>query len=675
MAQISKHADGAKPTPKKAGRQVPPSKRNRLMGFAIGTAVLLVGLAITLYVSSATRQSAEVADQLRFDADAKRIFNDIKDNLEAHASDLNVLQKMLRDGVITEEIGFDLAANLIQGSFEDFVSINLIDENNQIVHVWPMEANKDALGRTVGQTETIRDLLRAARDSDEPRATAIVDLFQGGQGIVTYHPLVRDERFIGYLNTVFRVSDVNGTLGSIISDQYRINIHAGSDLEQLIDIKLDRRFLLPFMNQKFELHIVRAATELPSSHTSSHLVLGLILSLLASMFSILIYFSLSSSRRANAMLSEILHLAPTAIVSIDSGGSIIVFNPAAEKMFQRTALEMLGQPMDILVPSEHHKQHAHHVEEFKNSSVDNRMMGDWRVIHGQRADGTKFPVLASLGKSRFEGLEVMSAVLRDMTEETAVQVRLKELADESSKQARIAEEANTAKTMFLASMSHELRTLLNAVLGFSDLMHNEVFGPVKNAKYQEYIADIFSSSKMLLELINDILNYAKIESNAYDFELRPVVVRLIAADCLRQFGPMANQCNVHIEDLKVPADLVVMADARALRQVLTNLISNAIKFTGSGGSVRVECVTEPGSSSALLSVSDSGRGMTPEQLKLIGQPFVQLSDSYVSGFEGSGLGLAISQKLAEGMNSRLEFDSQIGHGTVVKLSLKLSESR
>jgi len=185
---------------------------------------------------------------------------------------------------------------------------------------------------------------------------------------------------------------------------------------------------------------------------------------------------------------------------------------------------------------------------------------------------------------------------------------------------------------------------------------------------------------MLLALLNDILDYSRIESDAYEFHLRPVDLRPLVEECLRMVRLMAGERGVALEAPDLPADAAVLADARALRQVLANLLSNAVKFTDAGGSVRVTASVDaasvdavsgdPGADTVLLTVTDTGRGMTPEELERVGKPFVQLQDSFVSGVKGAGLGLAICGKLVDGMHGRLVIRSQPGAGTVVQVRLR-----
>ena len=241
------------------------------------------------------------------------------------------------------------------------------------------------------------------------------------------------------------------------------------------------------------------------------------------------------------------------------------------------------------------------------------------------------------------------------------------MADTLRKARDNADEANRAKTRFLANMSHELRTPLNAIIGFSDIMRSEIFGPVGAPKYKQYVSDINRSGSHLLQLINDILDVAKIEVGAQP--LNEAVIDL--AGTLKQCGqlvePQARAAGVSLAvdaSGRLPA---LRADPTRFRQIVLNLLSNAIKFTPAGGKVGLSAATEPGGR-LLVQVRDTGIGMKPEDVPRALQPFVQL-DSAPRGDPGTGLGLALVKTLAEAHGGTIGIESEPGKGTTVSVRL------
>jgi PAS domain S-box-containing protein len=232
---------------------------------------------------------------------------------------------------------------------------------------------------------------------------------------------------------------------------------------------------------------------------------------------------------------------------------------------------------------------------------------------------------------------------------------------------RQAEIANKMKAAFLAAMSHELKTPLNAVLGFSEIIRDEVLGPVGVRAYREYAGDIHSSGTRLLSVINDVLDVSRLEGGLLTIEARPENAMDLAESAIKQARGITNdQREIEID---VPADLPSLhVDPRRLAQALGNLLANALKFTPEIGSVRF--VVRPQSDGSLhLLVEDTGIGMAPETIAQALEPFRQLDGSLARRFEGTGLGLSIAKALAELHGGALSVKSAVGEGTTVTITL------
>ena len=237
-----------------------------------------------------------------------------------------------------------------------------------------------------------------------------------------------------------------------------------------------------------------------------------------------------------------------------------------------------------------------------------------------------------------------------------------------------AEEESVEKSKFLANVSHELRTPLNSIIGFSEILKDEVMGPLGSAQYKEYATDIHASGTHLLSLINDILDFSKADANKLDIEYQETDITKLLKNCLRLIAQRAEAANVKLIPDFADEHVVAMTDPKRLKQVVLNLLTNAVKFTPPNGRITLVCKQDLLNKKVLIAVADTGVGIAEKDISKVMAAFGQVKNEYSSKSEGTGLGLPLTRKLVELMDGHFVISSKLGEGTTVTLTFPYTGS-
>ena len=359
---------------------------------------------------------------------------------------------------------------------------------------------------------------------------------------------------------------------------------------------------------------------------------------------------------SQSLYQGLIQVAPVSIfVQTPAEGRIVFVNDrGVELLGAADRDEILGRSLvEFLHPDYREQARERNRRILAGEPVD-------PVVEGKmiRIDGTPIDVERSVSGCSYHGEPALQSILHDVTERKASELAIIAAQEEAVL-------ANRAKSEFLANMSHELRTPLNAIIGFADLIGSECFGPVGDLKYKDYAGDISDSGQHLLELINDILDLSKIESGRMEIQEDNVDAADTIRSCLRLMAERARQSKLDLSaEIDEAMDCLLRVDSRMFKQILVNLISNAVKFTPSGGRVTVKAWQNP-HSGFVIQIEDNGIGMALVDIPKALARFGQIDSTLARKHEGTGLGLPLTKSLVELHGGSFDLQSTVGQGTIV----------
>tara|TARA_R110000787_G_scaffold221535_1_gene330218 strand:+ start:21831 stop:23831 length:2001 start_codon:yes stop_codon:yes gene_type:complete len=648
-----------------------PLRRHKLdwsVAAALLTAVVLLAATFLSWHSVRNHQNNHLAEQAREKIEflAARLDAHVKLRIALGA----LIEEEWRNGLISDADTFGLLASTKLNFFDDLQAINWVSPDGIIRWVNPLAGNRAVLDLDLRQLKIPAQTLALSERERDIQITPPITLAQGGRGFVVYMPLFIDDTLEGFVNIVFRTAPmIENALPKDFSARMHIRItddgaEAFSSTPETINADNAAHATIQLHNRTWTLTGALTAAEtakLNSFLAEWVLLAGLIVTLFMSYLVWLTmqhHYSIQSGERRFADFADV---SSDWFWETDSKLRFSYFSDRFEDITGVAPGALLGRTREQTgAPGSDPKAYAEMLQclrdrkpfrDFENQRVKPNGETAYLAISGKPAFGQNGKFIGFRGTGR------------DITDERRSREALNRALIES-------EQVNQSKSEFLATISHEFRTPLNAILGFSEMFRAQYFGPLGSEKYAQYADDIHNSGKHMLALINDILDISAIEARKRPLHFEAIEISEIANDCARNFEYQCRKKNLTLS-VDIPTTLPSFdADKRALVQILLNLMSNAVKFTEPGGAIVVSARVLNGD--MVITVNDNGIGIAEDKLSRIAEPFFQTNSNPHIAQEGTGLGLSIITLLIEAHGGSLDIKSQLGKGSTVTVRLPMS---
>jgi PAS domain S-box-containing protein len=669
-------------------------------------------LTVSLYFWA----SVKVQEQVSLKRAAETLATRLKGLMEERiGSDGRALLRMARRWELTEGTSRVVWESDATAHYKDMTGVRAIawaNKAHRVQWIVPLEEHTAILGFDLSKEERRREALERAQAPGTIAVTRAIDLLQDRKGFLLLAPVFRQGQFDGHLYGAYRFQEFaeqflktygrQGDSFALFDNQEELcrfgEFREGYQGEVSLDFFGTR---LRLVVQPGSERIAAARSLLPWVALLGGLLMSILLALLAHQSRTSwgrareldrlveqLRRETDERRQSEKRFRAVVEAAPNAMLSVGEDGRITLANTQAERLFGYTREELVSQPIEVLVPDRFRSQHAMFPAGFFHQPSVSALDADHN-LYGLRKDGGEVPIESELNPlAPTEGCTMLISI-SDITER-----RQSEQALRAAKEA--AEQATRAKSLFLANMSHEIRTPLNGVIGMTSLLQQTSLTP----RQSEFTETIRASGEALLAVINDILDFSKIESGKLDLEELPFDPRACVDEVLTMLALKAGEKGLELAcGSDLPPGLMVRGDESRLRQILINLVGNAIKFTHAGEVVvevaqaancglriadcelqahsapggQESAICNPQSAIALrFAVRDTGIGIPADKLSRLFESFSQVDTSTSRQYGGTGLGLAISKRLAELMGGQMGVESRAGEGSTFFFTITVS---
>ncbi|NKB60301.1 MAG: PAS domain S-box protein [Alphaproteobacteria bacterium] len=569
------------------------------------------------------------------------------------------------------------------------------DIYSSITYLEPFdERNRQAFGYDMFAQETRRRAMELARDTGEVaisgRVTLVQEITEDVQpGFLMYVPFygnatpddIRERRLKsrGFIYSAFRMHDLmqgilgrrfaevrlqiyddgNQTDGALMFDSAPDSMHNDPKFVTTKLITIGQRdwairtSSLPYFEQLLDRQ--KAFMILAAGVLTSVLVFGILWSLagtrrraqnIATRMTVSLNEAIQQAKDRQARISAVVETVVDGIITIDNQGNIETFNPAAEKIFGYTSAEITGMNVKSLMPQPFRKEHDTYLKNYRETK-NAQVIGNDREVMGRRKDGSTFPMDLAIGEMVIDGRQMFTGIVRDISERKQIE---------------------RMKSEFVATVSHELRTPLTSIVGSLGLLKADVLGELPN-NIKSMLEIAHRNGDRLVHLLNDILDVEKMEAGKLEYVMQPLDITGLVTDAIEANKGYADTYGVVFAIGQRVPSAMVQADAARLMQVMSNLMSNAAKFSPKGDEIEISVAMS--ADLVRVTVQDRGPGIRPEYRDKIFEKFSQADSSDSRAKDGTGLGLNITKSIVESHGGKIDFDSEIGKGTAFYFELPL----
>jgi len=649
----------------KSNNGISPSLRGYLTAspLAVAGIAFIVVLFVTLYAQF-TIETREDEERVAHHEFARaHIGQNLKSYLEARFLLVNGIVSVLeKESAPPSEAEYAELARPFQEDFSGVQAVNWVDSSGTARWIVPLAGNEPVRDKDLTALSIPGMAIAAARSDGRARATPPITLLQGGIGFASYFPVRRNGEIAGFINVVFRFADLLDSIAGL-DPRGSISVALHYDGKYVLSQSKGPRgevhnslfYDLDILDRTYQIEI--RSHEAAASYINP-IFLIVIVNLLFAGAIYLLLKQVGLLAKSESRIRDYTEIAFDYLWETDQDQRITYLSPRFEEICGRPESEFLGRRLsECNVQTAAENSFAEHAEVMARKQPFESF-----VFASKAEDGTK-TWISSSGKPRFSAggrfLGYRGAD-RSINEQVSTERRLRRAWEH-------AETANQAKSNFLAGMSHELRTPLNSIIGFSEIIRDQMLGPVGKPQYAEYASDVVSSGRHLLSLVDDVLDLSKIESSTFELSEDEIELADTFEFVRRGFRRHAEARGIGIHLLVADDATVIRADTRIVRQMVMNLVSNAIKFTDYGGTIKIVSERDD-NGSVHIKVTDTGTGIPKEHLVRVLEPFVQVRETALLSHEGSGLGLSLVKRFIELHGGTIDLESRVDEGTSVDLT-------